>query len=132
MRYLLPSRSPSDRIGRRRELAAASDQDDLEPSIEFGLQEMGPPVDLDLPFNKTNFGSDIITDFEAGLGISDLIDFSAITEVSSLTEFTTASSIIDGNLIYDLGADGLNVLELTGTSIADLVEDDFIFGIVPA
>lgn len=41
--------------------AVATDEngDSVSPSPTFTLDEMGPTVDLDLPFNKDQFGADI-------------------------------------------------------------------------
>ena len=76
------------------------------------------------------FGSDRITDFEAGAGAGDVLDLTALGEVSSLQEFLAASSEVGGNAVYDLGQDGVNVLQLDGVSLASLAADDFLFGTV--
>jgi len=71
---------------------------------------------------KTNFGDDIITDFEAGAGRTDRIwlDLAGIEEVDDLTISDTAQgALIDTN--------GFGTILLENVAAVDLNNDDFIF-----
>lgn len=71
---------------------------------------------------KTNFGDDIITDFEAGAGRTDRLwlDLSGIEEVSDLTITDTAEgALVDTN--------GYGTILLENVLAAELDNDDFIF-----
>ncbi len=71
---------------------------------------------------KTNFGDDVITDFEAGAGRTDRLwlDLSGIEEVSDLTITDTAEgALIDTN--------GFGTILLENVAAVDLNNDDFIF-----
>ena len=71
---------------------------------------------------KSAFGSDIITDFEAGDGRTDRIwiDF---VEMSSMNEINMSDT---GNgALLDFGSYGTLLLE--NVAVAELREDDFIF-----
>lgn len=71
------------------------------------------------------FGRDVIRDFETGV---DQLDLSALMdEAGSLQDFKDASREANGNVIYDLGDDGQNVIVLKGVSLDDLSASDFIF-----
>lgn len=72
-----------------------------------------------------NFGRDVVKDFEAGV---DLLDLSGLPgEATSLSEFAAAASETGGNVIYDAGGDGANVIILQDITLAELSVSDFIF-----
>jgi Ca2+-binding RTX toxin-like protein len=75
-------------------------------------------------FSSRNFGRDRITDLDA----RDKIALTAAGEVDSLTAFIGATTDTGANLVYDLGADGRNVITLVGIDATDLRAGQFDFG----
>ena len=73
-----------------------------------------------------NSGDDIVRDFDAGVGVEDVLDISGSgSGYTSLADVLLASSDVNGNAVIDLG-DG-NSITLVGVLTADLAEDDFAF-----
>ena len=68
-----------------------------------------------------NFGNDVITDFEAGVGRTDRIWFRGLNESWDDLRFTDT---VDGAEV--MLSDGSSLL-LENVLVADLVQDDFIF-----
>ncbi len=71
----------------------------------------------------SNSGDDVITDFEVGV---DVMDFSSIAEISSLSDFrSVALNFIDDTLVQLDG--GANTLIIQGLNENDFSAGDFIF-----
>ena len=48
-------------------------------------------------------------------------------EATNLAEFLAAAQMVDGDIVYDLNNDGINVLTIETTGIKKLTVDDFDF-----
>ena len=64
-----------------------------------------------------DWGVDRVSDFETGVDVLR-IGYQP-GEVETRDAFLAASSDVDGDLVYDAGDDGLNVVILEGVSLAD-------------
>ncbi|WP_310619715.1 VCBS domain-containing protein [Flexibacterium corallicola] len=75
-------------------------------------------------FNAGDTGHDIITDFTAGAGSEDVIEF----ETAQFADFDTvlaAAADVDGDTVITIDAD--TSVTLTGVQVSDLHQDDFLF-----
>lgn len=70
-------------------------------------------------------GVDIITDFVAGSGTNDVIDFSGHSVFNSLADVTSRATELGGHTTIDDGAG--NTITLYNVAIANLHQDDFNF-----
>ena len=73
-----------------------------------------------------NSGHDVITDFAAGKGQGDVIDFTGGQFDSFEDVLAAASTNADGDVVITI--DGKNSITLEGVSIDDLHGNDFLFG----
>jgi Ca2+-binding RTX toxin-like protein len=71
------------------------------------------------------FGKDVIADFQAGSGATDVISLSLGTSFDSFAEVMAATSQVGANAIITI--DALNIITLKGINKAGLVSDDFLF-----
>jgi Ca2+-binding RTX toxin-like protein len=75
-------------------------------------------------FDDANFGRDRITDFSD----ADRIHLTGPGEAASFAAFRAAAREKGGDVVYDLGNDGQNVIRLKSVSLDDLSADQFLFG----
>lgn len=69
-----------------------------------------------------DWGSDTVTDFH-----NDLIEISGRGEAGTFKAFLKHAEEIDGDVVYDKGGDGENVIVLEDLSLSDLNRGDFLF-----
>lgn len=74
-----------------------------------------------------DWGVDTIEDFQPDLA-GEQIALQAPGEATDLASFLAASVQQGGDLVYDLGSDGRNVIRLVGITSTDLNQDNFDFG----
>lgn len=72
------------------------------------------------------FGTAVVEDFRTK-GKGEVLVLSDLGEVGDLAAFRAAATEDAGSVIYDLGADGLNVIVLEGVGLDDLRANDFEF-----
>ena len=102
-------------------LIGGSGDNVFEPGILGG--------DSDVLIFADDFGNDIINSFDlasAGSGQNDLIDLSAVTEITDFADLVDnhLSQALDGSAIISVGTDTIEFVTALAT---DLTEDDFIF-----
>jgi len=91
-----------------------------------GITDLTGGTGDDLFVFNNHDGDDVITDFSAGAGSPDVIEFSSHPGFASFADVQAAASNDGfGNTIIDLG--GGNSLTLEGVSAASLHTDDFLF-----
>ena len=67
-------------------------------------------------------GFDVVQDWQNNV---DHLDFTLVTSITSLSDFTSQSSELDGNVVIQLG--GGDVITVLGASIAQFDVGDLIF-----
>ncbi len=75
---------------------------------------------------NAGFGNDVITDFEAGAGVGDIIQF-ATDVFANFTEVMDAATQIGGDTVIEL--DSSNTITLKDVMLTSLHQDDFSFAI---
>lgn len=81
-------------------------------------------------FGTGNFGNDTISNFATAAFNTqhDVIRFAAGAEVTTFAQFVDNAAQLGDDVIYDRGNDGINVITIENTALANLSADDFIFG----
>ncbi len=79
----------------------------------------------DLFIFDDNSDLDRLLDFSAGAGSDDVIDFKAVTSLTSFVDVQNAATQAGADTVIDLGAG--NSVTLVGVDLLDLHTDDFIF-----
>ena len=72
-----------------------------------------------------DFGKDAISDFQAGIGVSDIIELSLGTAFDTYNEVMAAATQVGSDTVIMIDAN--NSITLTGVLISSLVADDFSF-----
>ncbi|MBN8534554.1 MAG: cadherin-like domain-containing protein [Rhizobiales bacterium] len=71
-----------------------------------------------------NGGTDVITDFSAGIGVGDVLNLSSLSGVSSANILTFGTQV-GANAVFDFGSG--NTVTLNNVTLANMVADDFSF-----